>query len=442
MPLKFESSALNLHTRIRLTDVDVVIVFVHGFGGSGYLTWGDFPKYMFEQKVARACDVGVFDYCSFLRRKLCTRPPMNDVIDTLAQFLNKLSDRYTHVYLVAHSMGGLISLLAVKRYLDAYDRKTGTIKPIAGAILFGSPLAGSPLSPRIAWLLAREVGLLRRHSPLQREIQEFLSNSVETSNISCWGSRDYQFVLYSGYGDFDFWVKKPSATRGVIAKQCKSFPKNHKELVKPTTSRSSQEIWLSDILNETTEGREKIRFELHARSGVGRLRLPPADVGVNGLRHLVVELSVELDGDELWNACKLALRDAISDQASIVDFDDAGGVDAPDVSFFVVAAANVTGRRADTCQLLDRAQSASDDNNRNVRIVVVGNDASSAKGHIINRLSAGDNQPRAPRVSIGTADDVAELYRQVRTYLARSTQVNSQLSAYDYTDTQAGEARQ
>jgi pimeloyl-ACP methyl ester carboxylesterase len=442
-PLGFEASALNLHTRVRLTSVDVVIVFVHGLGGSGYETWGDFPRFMFEQNSARKCDVGVFDYNSFHRRRFRIRPKMADVADSMAEFLDKLATMYTHVYIVGHSMGGLLALLAIKKYLDNYDRQTDTIKPIAGAILFGTPLAGSRWSPRVAWLLFREASLLRRHSPYQREIREFMFNLVESENIAQMGSRAYQFVLYSAYGDFDRWVKKPSATRGVIIKQRKSFVENHTVLVKPAIPRSPQEIWLSDILDQTTENREKIRFELHARTSNGRPGLPAASASEDRRKPLVVELLLEFDAHEWWNVCKTALRDASTDHVPLLDIADYDiGAAAPNLSLCVVDSRNVIGQRVDTSLLLERAQAAFSTGHHDVRIVVVGGDADDAKDHIINRLTAGGTQPRPHTLFIGTATDGAELYRRLCRYLAaRSEEIEGQLDSPDDTDPQAGEPK-
>ena len=39
-----------------------LILFVHGLGGDGQLTWGDFPKHIAADSSLKAYDVAFFEY--------------------------------------------------------------------------------------------------------------------------------------------------------------------------------------------------------------------------------------------------------------------------------------------------------------------------------------------------------------------------------------------
>ncbi|WP_108921060.1 alpha/beta fold hydrolase [Mycobacterium montefiorense] len=165
-PLEFRGSSMNIHKHESLTKVEVVVVFVHGLMGSGYDTWVDFPKFIFESSIKPICDVAVFDYCSGYRKWIGVRPSLRKVSESLAERLGYLAEKnYEHIYIVAHSMGGLISLHAVKHYLDHRDRATKRLKQIAGIMLFGSPLDGSRWSLAALVILFREAGYLWVHAP-------------------------------------------------------------------------------------------------------------------------------------------------------------------------------------------------------------------------------------------------------------------------------------
>jgi hypothetical protein len=64
-PAPFTGHGFNIHRRSKARGSEVAI-FIHGFRGKGYETWGDslnsFPQMVFEADQQGPVDVGVFRY--------------------------------------------------------------------------------------------------------------------------------------------------------------------------------------------------------------------------------------------------------------------------------------------------------------------------------------------------------------------------------------------
>jgi HAD superfamily phosphoserine phosphatase-like hydrolase len=97
-----------------------LLLFVHGLGGDGTATWGDFPKYIAAEPRLRDFDVGFFEYPTaivgweFWTKQFWRNRGKNfSKIQTLADALKTIIDnRYPEhrpIVLVAHSLGGLIA---------------------------------------------------------------------------------------------------------------------------------------------------------------------------------------------------------------------------------------------------------------------------------------------------------------------------------------------
>ena len=135
--LEFGQLNMTLHERYHPRSTDTLVVFVHGLSGKGYATWDSFPKLVFESQGSTVVDVAVFDYFSGKRRIFRVRPRAHLVANSLAQCIAEVQSKYSQIFLVAHSMGGLISKDAVRIYLEKYDSDRTLLKRVSGIVLFG-----------------------------------------------------------------------------------------------------------------------------------------------------------------------------------------------------------------------------------------------------------------------------------------------------------------
>jgi pimeloyl-ACP methyl ester carboxylesterase len=376
-PFDFETSTMNLHKRANSRiKVDVAVVFVHGFMGSGYSTWGRFPEILFHAEIP-ICDVAVFDYFSGHRRRVGKRPSLEEVAKALAEELADLERRYVHIYFIAHSMGGLIAQNAIRWYLDNHDRSTRELKALAAVVLFGCPLEGSRLSSRIFSPVFPEAAFLRANAPHQRQLRQYITNNIEARNLEKFGDHDYQIPMFSGYGQFDFWVSRDSATSGVVDGQCRSFRAGHKKLVKPNSTDSEQVGFVHQIIEDVTDKREQMRFGISA----GKLRrnsiLPGQPLQSEDVGMLVTELLRELDGHEWWSIYKAVIAEASTESVRVLDRLELGEQPiSTNLLMCVSDSKNVVSRRSATVQLLEKARDAYRDGQMDVRIVAVGDGVS------------------------------------------------------------------
>ncbi len=108
-----------------------LVVFVHGLGGSGYGTWDNYPRFVFEA----GHDVALFDYPSFHRRLKHLKAPEPAISASLLRQELQILNQYQHIMLVGHSMGGLVAGFAAEEYFDLHRlRAASSVLPLAGLL--------------------------------------------------------------------------------------------------------------------------------------------------------------------------------------------------------------------------------------------------------------------------------------------------------------------
>ena len=416
--LDFQGSPMNLHKRESLTKIEVVVVFVHGLMGSGYGTWADFPKYLFEGESDPKCDVAVFDYYSGNRKWFNVRPNLKAISRSLSERLAYLAKNYEHVYVVAHSMGGLISLHALKHYLDHRDRATKKLKRVAGIMLLGCPLDGSKWSLAARLVLFREAGYLRRRAPHQRSLRKYFDSRVEIRNLSIFGESDYQIALYSGTADFDKYVTEESATFGVSQDQHRPFVEDHLSLVKPPSADADQVDWVMDMLRDVTYNRDLMRYSLKESTDADRPRLATKAAGTDDGSTLVTDILREIDAHEWWAIYKDVVASASTAIITVCDRSDPRSQSRDSTLLFCIGDSDrVIEGNALTVDLLAKAKNAYLDDDVDVRIVAVGDDVAGARDALIKIIEPGSLMKKERELFLKAVRDDIELSEQLQRYI-------------------------
>lgn len=301
LPQKFDASGFNLHAHS--TDpAKTLAVLVHGYGGKGYKTWGAMPEMLFSGRLGTPIDVALFDYAS-ARRKILTRGAKVELQEKrLARYLNNLT-AYESVYLIGHSLGGVIAQAATQRHLKDLNSADKQVSSVAALILFCAPRAGTGWSNGARLLGGREAQWLSRFSHRVAEIDEYFSTYVELRVTSSAGLHPrYLVPIFVGIADADVVVKPFSAGYAVPAPQRVVLVGTHSSIVKPTYDDHPQVTWLYTCLAQVEDVRAQWRREISQ----ARLAQPTGPPPVR--QHVVTELWSGTRGLEWEEAYNQVLR--------------------------------------------------------------------------------------------------------------------------------------
>lgn len=271
----FDKTGLNVHRQPGQRS-RYLALFVHGYGGSGYGTWTEMPRMVFEGDFGPRMDVALYDYAS--ARRAITRRGANLELreKQLTQSLWGLDD-YESIYLIGHSLGGMIVEAAAKRYLQALratDDKQVT--GLAALVLFASPRAGTGWANPVLGILSREFRWLHRFSDRATETDGFFSTSVEHRVAVSSGVHPRHLLpRFVCLATEDGIVREFSATFGVPDEQKLILNGTHTSIVKPTVADHPQVDWLHERIRIVEELRTQRRRELNHEQLVSSARTLP-----------------------------------------------------------------------------------------------------------------------------------------------------------------------
>lgn len=127
-----------------------VVLFVHGTFGDATETWGGTPDVFLTIPSMAGFDIASFGYES---KKLDTRQPAL-IAEKLRLWINTHLHQYTDIYIVAHSMGGLLARQMLCTMMEN-EHDHNIVKKIRLCFLIASPVTGSSyakLAQRIPFL--------------------------------------------------------------------------------------------------------------------------------------------------------------------------------------------------------------------------------------------------------------------------------------------------
>ncbi|MFJ3858013.1 esterase/lipase family protein [Streptomyces sp. NPDC090085] len=278
-------------------------MFVHGLGGDGYETWGKWPELIFEQSSVEPLDVATYEYPSFSRawrrRKLGARLPF--VAAQLADWIRALEEDhdYRDIYLVAHSLGGLVAEAATQKYLVSLGTGAPQVTAVGAIFLLASPRLGARLALSPFRSLIPEVEWLRSNSPQAMEAESYLQSHVESlGTAASAGHYDFLIPRHSAIAGEDRLVSKMSGLFGVPERQRLRLNGNHRTIVKPNDENQEQHRRLLKIIETSGSIREVWRRQRRHDSRFVNQR----SAGTPGPSPLVTELR----GDNLTGALEQA----------------------------------------------------------------------------------------------------------------------------------------
>ncbi len=97
---------------------EVLIIFIHGFGGKSTATWNNFPHYLISEDTFQHCDIYFYGYDTFKGQAGDHAAELYDFIDLastplkngfLPATLNLPERAYKRILLVAHSLGAVLA---------------------------------------------------------------------------------------------------------------------------------------------------------------------------------------------------------------------------------------------------------------------------------------------------------------------------------------------
>jgi len=260
-PEPFTGTGLNIHSVPNGRSSDLV-VFVHGLNGDGYKSWQEFPRFLFDGCAAPRIDVAVYDYVTFFRRMKGRGSSLRFCVKQLTQDLRELESEYSSIFLVGHSLGGVLAEAVAKEYLMKYAMsKAHHLTPLAAIVLMASPRAGSAWAVRPIQRLISEFQWLHRMSPRSEETDQFFSTYVESYNTARIEPRRFLLPRYACLAGSDRYVKEFSAGFGIPDSQKLYLSGTHSSIVRPRQCDDEQVRWLLEIISDVTAVRRQWQRE-------------------------------------------------------------------------------------------------------------------------------------------------------------------------------------
>lgn len=273
-PDNTEVASLVIHQKPHTTN-DQLIIFVHGLGGSRYgekATWGNFPKFIFEDIQA---DIGMYEYKTlFSRLKFWTSISLKEEAEIFAGIIRDDLKNYKTIVLIGHSMGGLLCRATISRLVRTSEKsilspagERNILSRIGGLILMATPQLGSARVPKWLSFLSSDFYALRNHNDFISEINDTFEDHLYLDEHSVAVDRT-TIPTWAVISAPDFWVDHQSAGFGLVSNRKKIVHGCHTDIVKPTNKESDVYSW---VLTNIKKSLNRFKYDVFISSAMAGL---------------------------------------------------------------------------------------------------------------------------------------------------------------------------
>jgi pimeloyl-ACP methyl ester carboxylesterase len=408
----FNEALLNLHRHCGDRRAKRVIVLVHGLGGNGYTTWKNFPRFIFDDLSRDPVDVALFDYFSGHRRMGFERPTVPVIAEILTERLQEVRG-YDEIFIVAHSMGGLIAIDAIRSYITQRQEEPGILRVLAGVICIATPFDGSRLAGNpILREVVSECEQLEPSSAYQQDLRRFINDNIDTTHRVELVSHLYKVPLWVIVGGFDRIVGRSSATFAIDSDQIRTaVDRGHTNVVKPRDPNSAVITWVRDIVDEISSLRSNIR---DAVEKARRASLPQAPANL-----VLVEFFLEADADDTWQPIyESVLQSAGSTRVQVKDRFISGSRFPPNLLVSAHRSHDLVARRTMTRLKVEELRRRYDEGGSHARAISVGPNRTLSMTALIELAGVQHEDNQQYRLTLRSADNDEQLQRCLSQFLA------------------------
>lgn len=248
-----------------------LILFIHGLGGSEE-TWGKFPSLIEESDDFKSFDIALYNYrTSLIRPKSLVSifskiaslftpqkklPSIQDVADMLKTELEIRYKQYDEIYMMTHSMGGLVA----RQYIFDMLEANNALK-VKKLMLYAVPHNGSDWAKLEPLYKHEQIAELNRDSLFMKNLNRKNQNHTLEDVLKV------RYVI----GKYDEVVDEGSARSYWGHTNCDSLAKGHIDIVKPENAEDMsflvfQEFMLKDGVQEIEKESENVALSQEAKA--------------------------------------------------------------------------------------------------------------------------------------------------------------------------------
>jgi pimeloyl-ACP methyl ester carboxylesterase len=180
-------------------DTQDFVLFIHGILGHHRETWKDTPAQLMTEQVLAEADFGSFGYTTGWFDRKATRIHALQLITWMRAHLAT----YRRIYVIAHSMGGLVTREACALLARGNEDDRALLGRIKHGFFVAVPIAGSPMARWLSklpllGLINSKVGFLADPQVAGVELKQFYEESIRSAGP---GITRPKFSLFTGTSD-------------------------------------------------------------------------------------------------------------------------------------------------------------------------------------------------------------------------------------------------